>query len=119
MPMAALPVVCAEQSMPGNDARWGLFRATLAREQAACVFTVDLGDAYPTTTALHQLCDSQPEALWLASDTCRRRGAWGWLDWSRRESNFTASKQLNAHLLESSVSGCGPGSGSAQGRVQG
>jgi len=89
-------------SMPGNDARWGLFRATLAREQAACTFTVDLGDAYPTTAALHQLCDSQPEALWLASDTCRRRGAWGWLDWSRRESNFTASKQLNAHLLESS-----------------
>mmetsp|Transcript_57252 Transcript_57252/g.113700 ORF Transcript_57252/g.113700 Transcript_57252/m.113700 type:complete len:189 (-) Transcript_57252:155-721(-) len=87
------------RGMPGNDARWGLYRSALARETADCAFTVDLGDAFPNTLDLHRLCDDHPDTLMVASDSCRRRQVWNWLEWTRRMSNFSASATLDAHLV--------------------
>ena len=89
---------------PGNDARWRVYADVLEREAArgtACAFTIDFGDVYPTTWALHELCQQRPGALFLASDSCRHRHVWAWLDWSRRASNFSASAVLDARLLKS------------------
>lgn len=91
----------------GNDARWPLFRDELHAEAARgtqCAFVVDLGDVYPTTPHLRQLCEAHPGALFVASDTCRRRQAWAWLDQARRWSNFTASASLDVVLKRASSS---------------
>ena len=86
---------------PGNDRRWAQFGDYLRQRvpmSRSCVFIVDIGDVYPTTPYLSELCRANPDALLLASDTCRTGGAWGWLNWVRRESHFQASATFDRWL---------------------
>lgn len=114
-----LRYISQRMNRPGNDVRWQHYRDVLYQEIGMrCVFAIDFGDVYPTTAALHRLCDAHPGKLLLASDACAWRQTWGWVDHARTVSNFSASDAFNQILVakpkDRVVYNCGIMGGRAQ-----